>query len=203
LTDAEPKDAGHLIPLEMPNQHGGKAYKKGSKKKVQQQADNAARFNGRDDNQNYARVTRILGNRRVLCFCNDGIERVAKIRGALCRGPKRQKIEVDDIVITSARSFDDSDSDSDSEGATSTIRHVDGGAMTATGRRDVVDILDKVAKAHWRQLRKEGDLHKDLFPGANIDGLDDIFEHNDEEEGSATATATATADDSDIDIADI
>ncbi len=180
----------------MPNQHGGKAYKKGSKKKVQQQAENAARFNGRGDGQEYARVTRILGDRRVLCFCNDGIERVAKIRGALCKGPKRQKIEVDDIVVISARSFDESESDSDEE-KTSTIRHMDGGAMTATGRRDVVDILDKVAKAHWRQLRKEGGLHKELFPGANADGLDDIFEH---EEGTGEATAKV---DSDIDIDDI
>jgi initiation factor 1A len=192
----EPKDDVLLSRIEMPNQHGGKAYKKGSKKKVQQQAENAARFNGRGDGQEYARVTRILGDRRVLCFCNDGIERVAKIRGALCKGPKRQKIEVDDIVVISARSFDESESDSDEE-KTSTIRHMDGGAMTATGRRDVVDILDKVAKAHWRQLRKEGGLHKELFPGANADGLDDIFEH---EEGTGEATAKV---DSDIDIDDI
>ena len=182
----------------MPNQHGGKSYKKGSKKKVQQQAEAAARFNGRDDGQDYARVTKILGDRRVLCFCNDGVERVAKIRGALCRGPKRQKIEVDDIVIVSARSFDaesSSDEDEDDSKQADTIRHIDGGAISATGRRDVVDILDKVAKAHWRQVRKEGGLHKDLFPGANADGLDDIFEQKDDLEEKK--------EDSDIDIDDI
>jgi initiation factor 1A len=185
----------------MPNQYGGKAYKKGSKKKVQQQTENAARFNGRDESQDYARVTRMLGNRRVLCFCNDGVERVGKIRGALCKGAKRQKIEVDDIVVISSRSFDcesDTSESEDDDGApASTIQHVDGGVMTATGRRDVVDILDKVAKAHWRQMRKEGGLHKDLFPGANSDGLDDLFEHK-EDDGDGSKSS-----DSDIDIADI
>jgi initiation factor 1A len=175
----------------MPNQHGGKAYKKGSKKKVQQQSEHAARFNGRDKGQDYARITRMLGNRRVLCFCNDGLERIGKIRGALCKGPKRQKIEVGDIVITSLRSFDDSDSDSDSEEDDSIIKHVDSGVA---GKNDVVDILDKIAQTHWRQVRKEAGLHKDLFPGTSTDGLDDIFEHGEE---------AAAAPDSDIDIADI
>jgi initiation factor 1A len=167
----------------MPNQHGGKAYKKGSKKKVQQQSENAKRFSGRDEGQEYARITRMLGNRRTLCFCNDGEERVGKIRGALCKGPKRQKIEVGDLVIVSLRSFDASDSDSEGEdeeeGGSNVITHV------ASSRKDVVDILEKVASSHWRQVRKEKGLHKDLLPTTTDgDGHDDIFEKEEEEVGS-------------------
>jgi initiation factor 1A len=175
----------------MPNQHGGKAYKKGSKKKVQQQSENAKRFNGRDEGQDYARVTRMLGNRRTLCFCNDGIERVGKIRGALCKGPKRQKIEVGDIVVVSLRSFDtpDSDSDDEEEGGGDVITHV------TIGRKEVVDILDKVAPAHWRQVRKEAGIHKDLFPGTGGQE-DDIFEEKTDEGEEKEA-------ESDIDIDDI
>jgi initiation factor 1A len=150
----------------MPNQHGGKAYKKGKKPAPPDGA--KTKFSGREEGQDYGRVTRMLGNRRVLCFCNaDGIERVGKIRGALCRGPKRQKIEVGDIVIISDRSFDGA-SDSD-EGAEGTIHHVDS--------KGVVDILEKIAQGDWRQVRKEAGIHKDLFPNtSSADGLDDLFE---------------------------
>ena len=187
----------------MPNQHGGKAYKKGSKKKVQQQVAHVARFSGRDEDQEYARVTKMLGNRRTLCFCNDGLERVGKIRGSLCKGPKRQKIEVGDIVIVSSRSFDSgsgSESGSESEDESNTIKHVqtEGGMTTATGRREVVDILDKVAPAHWRQVRKEAGIHKDLIPSTNPDGLDDIFEVKTEENAEKEGKS-----DSDLDIAGI
>jgi initiation factor 1A len=174
----------------MPNQHGGKAYKKGSKKKVQQQATQAARFNGCDEGQDYARITRMLGNRRVMCFCNDGVERVGKIRGSLCRGPKRQTIAVGDIVITSARNFNgDSDTGSDSESDEDVITHV---ATPALGRKEIVDILEKVAPAHWRKLHKTHVIHKDLIPNTGTE--DDIFESSDVQE---------KADDSDIDIAGI
>ena len=87
----------------MPNMRGGKAYKKGKKSGAPEDA--IGKFSGRIDGQDYARVTRILGNRRVICFCNDGVERICKIRGALCnrKSPKKQRIEVGDVVLITMR----------------------------------------------------------------------------------------------------
>jgi hypothetical protein len=91
-----------------------------------------------------------------MCFCNDGAERIAKIRGALCKGPKKQKIEVGDLVILSARDCDGS---------------------------GVMDLLEKVARSSWRHVRKEAGIHKYLFGERNEDE-DDLFEEagNDDEE---------------------
>jgi translation initiation factor 1A len=171
----------------MPNQHGGKAYKKGKKPAPPDGA--KTKFAGREEGQDYGRITRMLGNRRVLCFCNDGVERVGKIRGALCRGPKRQKIEVGDIVIISTRSFDDV-SDSDDDHDTTTIQHVDTG-----GRKEVVDILEKISSSDWRQIRKETGIHKDLFPNtSSADGLDDLFEKA-EDADDAKSVGSINSDD--------
>ena len=96
------------------NVTGGKNFKKGRKLPTDGGADDK-RFDGLDDGQDLGRVTKMLGNRRVLCFCgNDGMERVCKIRGVLCKGPKKQRIEIGDIVMISSRDFSDvGDDDSD------------------------------------------------------------------------------------------
>ena len=67
----------------MPNLRGGKAYKKG-KKTANDKEEVVSKFLQREKDQEYARVIRMLGNRRGVCFCNDGKERTCKIRGALC-----------------------------------------------------------------------------------------------------------------------
>ncbi len=171
----------------MPNLHGGKAYKKGKKPTggAAGEATTGGRFEEAPEGTMYARVTRMLGNRRTNCFCNDGVERVCKIRGALCKGPKRQKIEVGDIVVVSLREFADatsseSETDSDIEEATA------GGG----GRKGPGDILDKVPTQHYRHIKKLAGIHKNLFPDAvSADGLDDLF-----------APPTEEAVDSDVDV---
>ena len=148
----------------MPNFHGGKAYKK--VKKVAPEAAGGKFDDELEDGQMYARVTRMLGDRRVTCFCNDGVERICKIRGALCRGPKKQRIVVNDLVIISFRDFDGSGSDSSDDKAAS---------------NGVADIVAWVPPQHHRQVKKRTDNHRDLFGGTteSADGLDDLF---DEEE---------------------
>lgn len=142
----------------MPNFHGGKAYKK--VKKVAPEAAGGKFDDDLEDGQMYARVTRMLGDRRVTCFCNDGTERICKIRGALCKGPKKQRIVVNDLVIISFRDFDGSGSD-DGE--------------VASG---VADIVAWVAPQHHRQVKKRTDNHRNLFSETteSADGLDDLFE---------------------------
>ena len=194
------------------NQRGGKAYKKGSKGKAKEAAaaasadGGAGRFEAPDRTQgvDYARILRALGNRRMLCFCNDGAERVCKIRGALCKGPKRKKIEVGDIVLVSYRAFmegaaDSLTDDSDEEAPFVTTAHRGGSAaasasdMTPTagaatldsGRKDIGDIVHKYDSRHWRYIRKETGLHALLFGEAMgkasgvagaVDEMEDIFE---------------------------
>lgn len=180
------------------NLRGGKAYKKGKKGgAAAAEAERFARFVGRDEDQEYARVTKKLGDRRMLCFCNDGTERVCKIRGALCRGSsKKQRIEIDDIVLVSFRDYEGSDTDG-SEGAAA-ASDVGAAAVLASGRKAIADIILKFPRSQWRDIRKEGDIHRKLFPndGALPEGEEDVFFMGDsEDEGVAGGAGTDGAAD--------
>lgn len=129
------------------NARGGKAYKKKKKPVAEEIAEGdlrANRFEGAEEGeQDYGRVLSMLGNRRVRCFCNDGMERVCKIRQALCKGPKYKKIEVGDIVLLSFRDFE---------------THAD-------GRTEIADLIDKYSREQWRDIRKQPNIHANLFSG--------------------------------------
>lgn len=62
----------------------------------------------RDDGQQYACVTKMLGNGRVLAMCGDGVERMCKIRGSM---RKRDWIRVGDAVLVALREYQDSKAD--------------------------------------------------------------------------------------------
>jgi initiation factor 1A len=150
------------------NVRGGKAYKK--QKKHPTEGTKRDRFTGRDDGQNYGRVLAMLGDRRVRCFCNDGAERICKIRGRLCKGRNKKLIAVGDIVLISPRDFmDESDSDEDSGGKK-------GSAATDDG---AWDLIDRIERDDWRAVKKEAGIHRDLFGVMMTEGgtvHDDIFE---------------------------
>jgi len=172
------------------NIRGGKAFKKG-KKPAAGTADKVDKFFGRDAYQDYARAVTMLGNRRVRCFCNDGKERICKIRGSLCKGPKKQKIEVGDIVLISYRCFTDSDSDSDEDVSGNQIENKE-----TKETSQVADIMYKYSRAHWRDIRKEEGIHQRLFLAEEgEDGLDEMFDPEAKEE-----TPEDNGDDDDIDI---
>ena len=169
------------------NLRGGKGFKKGRKTSAEEaERDRIAKFSGRTDGQDYARVLRPLGNRRVACFCNDGVERVCKIRGVLCWGPRRQKIEVGDIVLISLRDFEESDEDGAGGGGAGVAAH-------HSGRKDIADIITKIPHQCWRDVRREEGIHTNLFvtDGPVAAAQDDIFaegsddeDDNDEADGS-------------------
>lgn len=83
----------------MPNFKGGKHYKK---KKSNDQT-NAILQIDRLPDQQVARVVRVLGNRNMLCYCNDNLMRVCRVRGKL---RNRVYIELGDVVLISLRDFD-------------------------------------------------------------------------------------------------
>ncbi len=196
------------------NVKGGKGYKKG-KKGNSGGAERESAFEFRGPGQDYGRVVRLLGNRRVAIYCNDGVERNCKIRGAMCRGPKKQILNVGDVVLFSLRNFDDPTcGDSDSE---------DERPVGLTGGNEGGDIILKYEHNQLRQLRKEDGVNPNIFvtsetPAAGAKSTVDIFastsgnpdavEHVDEDgDGAPRATrmdafgdVEGGADDLDIDL---
>lgn len=80
----------------MPKRGGGK--RKGGKRKGGAGAGAGRELVLRDDDQVYAKVTKALGNKRMLVECYDGKTRQGTIRGTI-----RQRISVDDLVLVALR----------------------------------------------------------------------------------------------------
>lgn len=193
----------------MPNRNvrGGKAYKKGKKPVEMTPEDMAGKFFAKEDGwQDYGRVLRMLGDRRVLCFCNDGNERVAKIRGALCKGAKRKKIEVGDIVLLSFRDFEENESNVGGGGSTTDAAPTATALTHVTGRKEIADLVEKYAREHWHLIRRMHGIHANLFvtvektgpplPG----GDDDIFENDRPDVIAVEPPPDNSEDDSDAEI---
>jgi len=83
----------------MPNQQGGKNYKK-SKHST---GDAIVKLQEAEADQMYGRVIKILGNLNMSVYCNDNYTRICKVCGAM---RKRVWINVGDLVIVSLRSLD-------------------------------------------------------------------------------------------------
>lgn len=179
---------------------GGKNFKKGRKVPTDGGAIEK-RFDRIEEGQDLARVIKMLGNRRVLCFCgSDGMERVCKIRGVLCKGPKKQRIEIGDIVLVSSRDYsatthgDDSDDDSDT--VTKPAQAADGGAVTSSGKRDIYDLITKLSASQIRDARRNvSGMHKHLYEASGSGRVDTTIgfvfgvDSDDEEDEAADDSA--------------
>ncbi len=117
-----------------PNAKGGKAYKK--QKKSSGPAEPI--FLERSGDQQVARVVRLLGDRNVLCYCNDNRLRVCHICG---RMKKREWIEPGDVVLISQRELVNKDSSDYNRG----------------------DILAKYPIEQLSKLRREKGVNEKLF----------------------------------------
>lgn len=169
------------------NQRGGKGYKKGKKKPVEDDEKlefPAGRFDKANSEwQDYGRVLRMLGDRRVLCFCNDGNDRVARIRGALCKGRNKKIIEVGDIVLLSFRDFTDrihvTGTSTEALGI-SAAPDAPATAMALTvssGKKEIADLLDKYDRRHWLNIKDQPNIHPRLFREMTADDADDKIQH--------------------------
>lgn len=115
-----------------PNKKGGKGYKKGKGDDVVQE------FIDIQAGQYMARAIRILGDRNVLCYCDDNVLRICHI----CRKMKgRVWVEAGDMVLVSLRDFSADDPKTIKRG----------------------DILAKYAPDQVRVLKKEGKVNERLF----------------------------------------
>ena len=114
------------------NLTGGKNHKKakqGSEKPI---------FVDKQDDQLYARVIQVLGNRNVLAYCNDNILRLCHIRGSI---RKDMWISAGDIVLISIRDFITEKNDKYEKG----------------------DILYKYDRDHHSKLKKDDNINIKLF----------------------------------------
>lgn len=160
------------------NLRGGKSFKKA--KKPTETGGGRDGFSQREEGQDYGRVLAMLGDRRVRCFCNDGVERICKIRSRLCKRPHKKIISVGDIVLITPRVFGVPGSDSEDEPVAAGGGGLSNG-MTA-GSKGVWDLIDKAEKSDWRQIRKEDGIHKHLFGVTAETESADIFDKTNEDE---------------------
>jgi translation initiation factor 1A len=116
----------------MPNIKGGKAYKK-----TKHGGSEDAVFVEKTDGQMYGRITKNLGGMNLMVFCNDNIERICHIRGAL---RKRVWMTPGDLVIISLRECTE----------------------TAKGK-ERGDIIDKVDSKFHSKLKKDSTINSLLF----------------------------------------
>lgn len=89
----------------MPNNKGGKKYKRN--KNVIQENKNT-RFKDENESQEYALITKALGNCRFEVMCFDGKSRLATMCGKM---RKRVFVNQDELVLVSLRDWQDSKCD--------------------------------------------------------------------------------------------
>ena len=158
----------------MPNLQGGKKYK--SSKHSQE---SKAILHPVEDGQQIGRILKVLGNKRMIVYCNDNTQRICRIRGAL---GKRSWIEKGDIVLISVR-----------DNLASGINVV----ANADISNERGDILEKYDSSVLGKLKKEDGMNPKLFlsletmedgkiraglENLDDDGQEDFFEHEVEEE---------------------
>jgi initiation factor 1A len=119
------------------NTSGGKGYKK--KKKVSTQSQKELVQVIREPGQMPARALKLLGNRQVLCYCNDDVVRNCHICG---RMKGRQYINIGDVVLISLREWS---------------------ANTAQKDVKLGDIVNVYGREHYSDLRKDPEVNNRLL----------------------------------------
>lgn len=132
----------------MPNFKGGKKYKSSK------HDNSSAECHEIDESQGQmvGRIIKVLGNRNMLLYCNDKLERIAHIRGGLRK--KHARLEVGDIVLFSVRS----------EGL-----NISGDSGSNAKNRG--DILAKYEREVHGQLKKMKNINPRLFTTIEIEDL--------------------------------
>lgn len=178
-----------------PNSKGGKGYKK--KKKVSGPGSRELVQIVREPGQMPARAIRLLGNRQVLCYCNDDVIRNCHICG---RMKGRERVNIGDLVLISLR---------------------DWSKLVKPKDVRLGDIINLYGREHHSYLRKEADVNKRLFmqlelasgytmasigedcSGTTIDLPEDDGIEFDEESGEEEQTAPAPTNEKEIAMDDL
>lgn len=97
---------------------GGKSKRKG---KSDQQEENKRELLLKEPGQEYAKITKILGNCRAEVYCFDDVIRLSHFRGAF---RKRVWIEMNDIVLVGLRDYENAKCDVIHKYLPEEIRHL-------------------------------------------------------------------------------
>lgn len=126
-----------------PNLKGGKHYKKKARG-----GDDDSEFLKveREPDQQVARVIRVLGNRNMMCYCNDNQMRICHVRGKM---RNRVYVEQGDLVLVSLRDYE---ATAVNEVAPEKKKELDRG-----------DILFKYPYEYLSKLKKEDGVNGKLF----------------------------------------
>ncbi len=127
----------------MPNQQGGKNYKKAK----HGGSDTMIRLEEAGDDELYGRVIKILGNLNMNVYCNDNKIRICKVRGSM---RKRVWINIGDLVIISLRNLE---------------AETEKKAMTEADRKliDRGDIVHKIDASLHSKAKKLAGINQKLF----------------------------------------
>ncbi len=126
----------------MVNKKGGKGYKKGKGGN-----DNVPDFPEPGEGTLFARVLKILGNCRIIAYCNDNERRICHIRGAM---RKRVWINAGDVILVSTREFE-------SGGGAG------GDADPLDKKFENADVLAKYDPKHYSKLKKDPAFNTQLL----------------------------------------
>jgi initiation factor 1A len=127
----------------MPNVKGGKGYKRG--KNSGEEAEKMIEWKS-EDGEMIGRVTKVLGSRRFIVYCNDNVIRTCRICGSM---RKADWINLGAIVLIGARTLGTS---------TSSKTVTGGGAVNAVG-----DIIHLFGSSMYRDLKNMPNTNSLLF----------------------------------------
>lgn len=134
------------------NIFGGKNAKKRAKKFVNNR-NTSRQIEKKQDDQEYAKLTKKMGDCRFECVCSDGITRVAHVAGKF---RKRWWFQLDEYVLVSIRIGIDPTK---------------------------CDILHKYNQTEVEQLRSEGLLEKIVPEDVDLEEMEDeVLENNEDDE---------------------
>ena len=89
------------------NKKGGSRHKKMARKNVSSNYDNIKLVTSSNEFEQYARVTKLLGNGMAEVLCNDGKRRLLIIRGKFCgRNRRDNQINIDSLVLVGVREWE-------------------------------------------------------------------------------------------------
>ncbi len=111
--------------------------------------------------QAYARVTKILGNGRVLVKCEDNAEWQARVRGSMRR---RQWVHVGDVVLACKRPFE-----SEGKAVKADIVHVY--SADAVSKMTRVGELQRISVEEAAGVQDDEDDYVDFEAGSDIDEI--------------------------------
>ena len=128
----------------------------------------------KEDGQVYGRATAMLGNGRLRAKCDDGAERLCKIRGSMRR---REFVHVGDLVLVALRDFggsnvqNDDDDDDDDDDVKNTKK---------TAPLEKADVIFRYQPAEVQILKKYGEAVNIMI---DAEEKDEYFEFDDDSDG--------------------